>query len=221
MQGEPHMSGATVNTGECPAAGMGLAPSTLQPHMPLAMPALLRQHFGEALREANMSLRDIARLVRSKNAPRARLERAIADAWSNLATIERIAGIGCLVSKASTTARFLVVDDSPDMRLLVTRALKTVAPQAAIQTASDARQALAFIEDAGQGAGLTVISDHDMGPGPTGVDLLATIASRHPNSHRILFTGHPTESFDRPTVQAHAILSKDGPDALRRYFGAP
>lgn len=200
---------------------MGLALQIRQTDAPLALPEAFRQELADGLRGANANLQAIARSARTRMVARANLERAIADAWSNLATIERAAGIDGSVSKASTTQRFLVVDDSPDARFLVTRTLKRIAPHATIQTASDATEAIALLENAGHGEGLTIISDHDMGPGPTGADLLATVAARHPKAHRVLFTGHPAEHFRATEVLAHALLCKDVPDALRRYFGAP
>ena len=215
------MFGANVNSDERPPAVMGTAPRILQPCVPLPLPEAFRQDLVAGLHAANSNLHELARAARPKDASRAVVERAIANAWSNLATIERIAGLDSVVSKASRTRWILVVDDSADMRFLVTRALKTIAPHALIQTASDAAQALSLLDEVDEGEGLTVISDHDMGPGPTGVDLLATIASRHPRTHRVLFTGFPVEYFQRLTVEAHALLSKDAPDALRRYFGAP
>lgn len=200
---------------------MGLAPPILQPSAPLAWPEPLRQELADCLHAANTHLREIARAARSTKESRASFERAIAAAWSNLATIERIAGLDGIVSKASSTRRILVVDNSADMCFLITRALKAIAPQAIIETANDATQALSLLEDVGPGDGLAVISDHDMGSGPTGVDLLGTIASRHPKSHRVLLTGHPREYFERFTLDAHALLSKDDPNALRYHFGAP
>lgn len=215
------MYGATMNITQWPCAVMGLVLPILQPSAPPSWPESLRQELVDGLHVANTHLREIARAVRSASGPRANFERAIAAAWSNLATIERAAGLEGIVSKASSTRRILVVDDNADMRFLLTRTLKTIAPQAIIETASDATQAIALLEDAGPGDGLTVISDHDMGPGPTGIDLLATVAARHPKSHRVLFTGHPQGYFEGCTVDAHALLSKDHPNALRHYFGAP
>lgn len=218
---KPHMFGESVNIAQRPRARMGPAPPILATSLPLVLSEPLRQRLVDELHLANLHLRELARTARSVKPPRAELERAITAAWTNLATVERAAGLGATVNKASTARRILVVDDSADMRFLVARTLKTVAPEAIIETAGDASQALALLGDVGPGDGITIISDLDMGPGPTGVDLLAVIASRHPRSHRVLFTGHPPERFERVTVEAHALLSKDAPDALRRYFGAP
>lgn len=200
---------------------MAFAPAIPATSSPLLLSEPFRQIFVDDLHLANLHLRELARTVRYVRPPRAELERAILAAWMGLATIERAAGLGATVSKASTARRILVVDDSADMRFLIARTLKTIAPGTPIETAGDASQALALLGDVGPGDGITIISDHDMGPGPTGVDLLAVIASRHPRSHRVLFTGHAPDRFERVTVEAHAILCKDAPDALRRYFGAP
>lgn len=201
---------------------MATAPTLLEPLIPVALPESFRADLTAGLDEANANLRVLAQVARSARGASLEVERALLGAWASLSTIERVAGLVGVVNKASATRRVLVVDDSPDMRFLVARVVRLVAPQAAVQTAVDAVQAYCLLEAMqDDGEGLLVVSDHDLGPGPTGADLLAATALRHPRSHRVLFTGHPPEAFEGLGVEAHAILRKDAPDALRRYFGAP
>lgn len=199
---------------------MRLAPPMLQDDVPV-LPDAIREQFIEGLRAAHAGLRAVAHAARADDRAPSNVEKRIADAWTTLVSIERLAGSRGTVSLASAPARILVVDDSPDMRFLVARTMERLVPQATVETASDAVHALQLLQDAGRGEDLMVISDHDMGPGATGVDLLAEIAARHPASHRILFTGHPAEHFARQDLQAHALLSKGAKDALQRYLGAP
>lgn len=79
----------------------------------------------------------------------------------------------------------LVVDDNPDVRELVSRALRAHAshPVSAVGNGSLAIDALR----AGRVA--AVVADHSLGPGPTGVDVLAVSAREQPSALRILITG--------------------------------
>lgn len=199
---------------------MGIPPTPTPSVVPLVLPDALRAEFLEGLRAASSNLREAARVARSAGTGVV-VEKALRDAWSHLAHAERAAGLAGAVSIASSVQRFVVVDDSPDTRFFVTRLLRGFAPSATIQDARDAEEALALLTDAGEGEGVMVISDHDMGPGANGEQLLSAVAARHPKSHRILFTGHPIERLDPSRIDAHALLSKDEKDALRRYFGAP
>ena len=117
--------------------------------------------------------------------------------------------------------RFLVVDDSPDMRFLVVRVLRRIEPQARVEAARDGEEALARLRNAGEGDGLVVITDYDMGPGATGVELLAKIKVLHPRARRVLFTGHDPERIERAASEPHAIISKaGGTDRLCEFLRA-
>lgn len=195
-----------------PITEFPLPPSTAEP---------LAEELVAGLRAAHDRLRDVAHAARSYVPAATGVEARITDAWTSLVEIERLACLHGRVSLASAITRILVVDDSADMRYLMTRSLAPLVPHATIDAASDAAAALVLLDHAGAGGGLLVVSDHDMGPGATGVELLGMIAQRHPRSHRVLFTGHPREHFDGVQVDAHALLSKDEKDALRRHLGAP
>lgn len=123
------------------------------------------------------------------------------------------------VHPAPSANRFVVVDDSKDVRDIVTRVLHRLHPEATVEAAAGAREALGLLTDAGKGDGLVIVSDYDMGRGPTGTELLAEVALRWPLARRVLFTGHRPEDIVRTGAAPDAVLSKDrGMVELREYF---
>ncbi|MEA3200993.1 MAG: hypothetical protein QOE90_2421 [Thermoplasmata archaeon] len=121
----------------------------------------------------------------------------------------------------SLQPRALVADDSEDIRFLVSRLVRKVAPGASVDVVHDGAQALAALEDAGDGEDLLVISDYDMGPGITGTQLLARVAESSPRARRILFTGMEPEGIEQCGAAPDAIISKLGGLAhLRRELDA-
>jgi len=122
-------------------------------------------------------------------------------------------------ARPTEARRFLVADDDPDMQFLVPRLIRRLRPNAIVHVAGSASEALMAIDDADAGDGLVVISDYDMGPGPTGTELLAEIARRHPRARRILLTGRPIDAIAHAGVEPHRILPKDsGLQALRKFL---
>ena len=82
----------------------------------------------------------------------------------------------------------LVVDDDPDMARAIVRTLGSLPIRAMTATkVAAAREILAAVEID------LVISDYSFGHGPTGLDLLAEIRTRHPQIRRLLLTGHALE----------------------------
>lgn len=65
-----------------------------------------------------------------------------------------------------------------------------------------------------------MISDYDMGPGRTGIELLSEVADRHPKARRVLLTGHCREPIVPGAREPHAILHKRGFGSLRELLGA-
>jgi DNA-binding NtrC family response regulator len=89
-------------------------------------------------------------------------------------------------SKIASKPRVLLVDD--DATLLEGLARSMHRQGFSVQTAGGAEQALAEME---LSPADVLVADHQM-PGIQGVGLLARIAQRWPDCHRILFTGHAT-----------------------------
>ncbi|MFA5861328.1 MAG: hypothetical protein WDA16_06490 [Candidatus Thermoplasmatota archaeon] len=123
-----------------------------------------------------------------------------------------------LMAEPSPRRRFLIVDDSDDIRWVLVRLVQRGVPHARVQDAPDASAALDALHDAGDGDGLTVISDYDMGLGATGVELLAEVARRHPRAKRVLFTGHALSDIGPVASQPDHVLSKDGGLLVLRKF---
>lgn len=120
-----------------------------------------------------------------------------------------------------TPRRCVVVDDSEDMRFIVSRILRRRYPAARVDVATDAAGAIKLLESEADGADVLVVSDYDMGEGPTGTELLAQVALRWPRATRLLFTGHTPDRIVGSGEAPHAVLSKDGGMiGLTRFFAA-
>lgn len=114
------------------------------------------------------------------------------------------------MDEPSPRRRFLIVDDSEDLRWYLVRLIQRGMPNAQVHDAPDATAALDSLVDAGEGDGLIVISDYDMGQGATGTELLAEVARRHPRAKRILFTGHEPDRIRQVEPQPDQVIPKDG-----------
>lgn len=124
------------------------------------------------------------------------------------------------MNEPNSQRRFLVADDAEDMRWIVKRLIRQSCPVAVIHEAPDVQTALLALADAGEGDGLTVVSDYHMGPGANGGDLLAEVARRHPRARRVLFTGDGSISAGAKISCADRVFSKDvGMKDLRAYLG--
>ena len=177
----------------------------------------LRTRFQDALRDAEHHAHALAGALRSDEALRARTEDAIREAQLGLARVAEL--FGGRERAPFAARRFLVVDDSEDMRFIVPRLVRELHPGASVQVARDASEALGLLQDARGGEGLVVISDHDMGAGPTGVELLAEVARRHPGARRVLFTGRAAEEIPHVGAEPDAVLPKEvGMQGLRRFL---
>lgn len=147
------------------------------------------------------------------------LDEALALTLAELSRIRELAGSSRWMTPAPK--RFLVADDSPDIRFIVTRLIRRAAPDAAIMAVKDGDEALDALSRSGDGEGVIVISDYDMGPGRTGIDLLSEIADRHPKARRVLLTGHLRERIPIGAHEPHAILHKEnGLESLRNLLAA-
>jgi CheY-like chemotaxis protein len=180
-------------------------------------PEIVQAQFNQALRAAEHGIQAVARRARESHGPRPALEEAVQRALADVARIEAL--VGRVAPGSRVARRFLVVDDSEDVRFVVARALRRLAPDAAVHVARDGGEALAALDIHDDGEGLTVISDHDMGPGPTGAQLLSEIAARHPKARRVLFTGHAPDRIAKTRVPPDAVIPKEGGmDSLRRFL---
>jgi DNA-binding NtrC family response regulator len=102
--------------------------------------------------------------------------------------------------------RVLIVDDEP---LLLRVLPEILGPNAVVRTASDASTALALLDEE---VFDVVLSDHDLGPGMTGAELLDDIAARFPTTRRYLMSATTRTS-------AHAFLPKPlDLDEIRRIL---
>jgi DNA-binding NtrC family response regulator len=115
----------------------------------------------------------------------------------------------------------LLVDDDANVLSALRRTLRR--EKIAIETARDAREALAIL---GDGPVDLVISDHRM-PGMSGVELLETIRTRWPKTVRILMSGWSAEipSAELKAAGLFLVLSKPWDDgelrsAIKRAVGA-
>ena len=108
--------------------------------------------------------------------------------------------------------RVLAVDDEPRGAQLVKRVLRKMAD---VELASSGDEAWALFQERPFDV---VVSDQRM-PGMTGVELLALVAKRAPNTGRILLTGYADSEDTIEAINAarvHAYLSKPCPaDQLR------
>ncbi len=80
----------------------------------------------------------------------------------------------------------LLVDDEPNMLKALQRVLHSEPYE--VLTAGDAEQAARILAEA---AVDLIICDEEM-PGMRGTEFLVTVAREHPNTIRIMLTGHPT-----------------------------
>jgi DNA-binding NarL/FixJ family response regulator len=90
-----------------------------------------------------------------------------------------------MASPSCFTGRVLVVEDEPYLRLLLVDALRSRGIDA--QGASDAASALEHVRLHDPHV---VIADLDLGPGPSGADLLNALHRDHPWLGLIVLTGH-------------------------------
>lgn len=115
--------------------------------------------------------------------------------------------------------RYLFVDDSRELRELVPGFLRTLTPEAVILVAEDAPRAREVLALETDGAGLVVISDHDLGIGANGLELLAEVGRRHPLAKRVLLTGRDLSELPPSDPPPDVILRKDaGLNGLRGYI---
>ncbi len=113
----------------------------------------------------------------------------------------------------SDPARILIVDDDPNVRFVLERALRK--EKYHLHTAADGREALAKIEGSSYDL---VILDLQMQPIP-GMQVLETVRSRSPDTPVIILTGHSTvgTAVDALRLGAFDYLFKPVmPDAIRR-----
>jgi CheY-like chemotaxis protein len=112
--------------------------------------------------------------------------------------------------------RILLVEDEPDVRAFLARALAVISPQASIVTAEDGRRALALFTS---GAVDLVISDQHM-PHLSGLELLQTIR-RSSDVPFILISADSAVGEMASTAGASSFLAKPfALNALRRAVEA-
>ena len=171
----------------------------------------------DPLQRAHRSLDALAAWSRRDAPERPQLEAALAGSLDEIARIQHM--VARVFAPPPRAKSYLVADDSPDMRLLVTRLIRRASPDATIRAVKDVAEAIEALRDAGDGEGVVVITDFDMGPGPTGIELLSEIAQRHPKARRVLFTGHSRERLPIGTSGLHLVLDKaEGFEPLRRLL---
>src|SRR5579859_4443126 len=84
------------------------------------------------------------------------------------------------------TAQVLLVDDDPTLLQALTQAISLRLIGVEVETADSAQAALAMIQPRAYDA---IVSDIKM-PGMDGLDLLATVQKKHPETPVLLITGH-------------------------------
>lgn len=114
--------------------------------------------------------------------------------------------------KALTDARqnsrleLLLVDDDPRLRRVFSSEL---ARSFEVRVADGYRQAVGMLDTGWAPA--VVVSDWDLGDGPSGMELLQHCRSRLPSSVRMLVSGHASQQMFRDAVRqgvAHSFLCK-------------
>jgi DNA-binding response OmpR family regulator len=113
----------------------------------------------------------------------------------------------------SDPARILIVDDEPNVRFVLERALRR--EKYILDTAADGRQALARIQGSSYDL---VILDLQMQPIP-GMQVLETLRRRSPHTAVIILTGHSTVDTAVEALRLGAfdyLFKPVTPDAIRR-----
>ncbi|GAB7008476.1 PAS domain S-box protein [Halorubrum trueperi] len=105
--------------------------------------------------------------------------------------------------------RVLHVDDDPDLTELVSSFLEREDDRIAVETASNATEALAWIAERDIDC---IVSDHDM-PGPNGIEFLEAVRDRDADLPFILYTGKGSESV------ASEAISADVTDYIQKESG--
>lgn len=102
-------------------------------------------------------------------------------------------------------AKLLFVDDEQFILMGMKRIFRIMASELDVIFASSGREALEILENDNFDI---VISDMYM-PELTGLELLSSVKSKHPNTIRIMLSGYLENSIDNPQQQvAHFTLSK-------------
>ena len=116
--------------------------------------------------------------------------------------------------------RILIVDDEAALRRAVARELRREFEVTAAGTCAEALQLLP-----GQPPIVAIISDYLLGPGPTGLDLLAEVARCAPDCRRVLFSGSISTEMGKDAVArglAHAFVEKPWePGSLAKALRRP
>jgi len=94
--------------------------------------------------------------------------------------------------------RVLHVDDKPDFAELTAEYLATHDKAFAVETASNADEALALLENLDVDC---IVSDFEM-PGDNGIDLLEAVRERRPEIPFVLFTGKGSEEIASEAISA-------------------
>jgi len=115
--------------------------------------------------------------------------------------------------------RILLVDDSETQRELWRTTIRAAWPQARLQEAEDAREALGRMR---LEAFDLILADHHMA-GMTGIELLEVVYREHPDVLRVMVTGVEEFEVAREAINrahVHAFLPKGaGVDVLRERLG--
>jgi DNA-binding NtrC family response regulator len=101
-------------------------------------------------------------------------------------------------------AHIVVVDDDPNVREILAEGLRDAGYQ--VTTAENACGALAAM--ASQPPPGVLISDIDLGPGPTGIDLAHTAESLLPGLPVVLISGHWITDPNKPIPASATFLHK-------------
>lgn len=107
-------------------------------------------------------------------------------------------------------------------------ALHEGSARVSITTSHTAEDALAFLREyaAPHGAGLLVISDHNLKSVKTGLDVLDEAQRRHPAARIVLMTGEDPHRFEHVRERLDAFIEKpfgflQMADLVQRLAGAP
>ncbi len=113
------------------------------------------------------------------------------------------------MKEPSKPLRILLVEDHPDFRTRLAGMLATRYEGFIIDTAQDAREGVARLQEAEYAA---VLTDWSM-PGGGGLRVLERAAFLHPTSTRVVLTMHPSAHIRRSalSMDAAAVIDKTAP----------